>query len=241
MIRIAICEDDSFFLKKEKAFIENYIKEKSDDYEIATFVSGKDLMSHYKDIYDVIFLDVAMEEIDGIAIAKWIRQQKSKVYIVFITAYAEYSIEGYKVEAHRFLLKNSENMQENLKECLDSIWDKLQKTESKVTLPVQGGDLVIDASKIVFAESKVHKVTIHVKEQSGKLQEYYMYDRLDNVQEVLRTYGFSRIHQSYLINTGYLVSVSRYKAELSVGIELGISKKYYKEIEEQYIRMRGEF
>lgn len=241
MIRIAICEDDSFFLKKEKDLIENYIEKKCNDYQIETYVSGKELMACYKDSYDVIFLDVAMEEMDGLAIAKWMREQKSKAYIVFITAYAEYSIEGYKVNAHRFLLKNSDNIQENLSECLDSIWDKLQKKKEKVLLPVLGGDLHVDASKIVYAESKVHRVTFHVKERTGKLQEYYMYDRLDHVQEMLMPYGFSRIHQSYLINNDYLVSVCRYKAELSVGTTLGISKKYYKEIEDQYIRMRGEF
>ena len=67
-----------------------------------------------------------------------------------------------------------------------------------------------------------------------------MYDRLDNVQENLKKYGFLRIHQSYLINSEYLRKVSRYKAELTQEIILPISKKYFNNIEEFYIRMRGE-
>lgn len=241
MIRIAICEDDSFYLEREKKMIESYLKEKKEKYELSVFSSGVELTNDYRIDYDIIFLDISMEKMDGLDTARWLRGQESKAFIIFLTAYAEYSIEGYKVDAHRYLLKDDEKIELALSECMDSLLEKLHKNDIRVELEVQGGILSIAPVKILYAESKVHRVTIYVLESTGEIAEYYMYNRLDYVQEILEKYGFRRIHQSYLINTGYLKSVCRYKAELTHGICLGISKKYYKEIEDYYIRMRGEF
>lgn len=241
MIRIAICEDDLFYMEKERNLIEDYFKTRNLCCKVTTFESGIELTKDFREDYDVIFLDVAMEDMDGLEAARWLRDNDTKAFIVFLSGYPEYSLEGYKVEAHRFLLKNDENLESSLAECLDSAIEKMQRDEKKIELAVQGGTLSIAPSKIVYAESKVHKVIIHVLEASGKMREYYMYDRLDCVQEELAHLGFMRIHQSYLINKDYLTNVYRYKAELVQGIMLGISKKYYKDAEDYYVRKRGEF
>ena len=93
-----------------------------------------------------------MEEMDGLEAARWLRENGSKACIVFLTGYPEYSIEGYKVDAHRYLLKNAENIKEALNECLSSALEKMQKDEKKIDLDVQGGILSIAPSKIVYAE-----------------------------------------------------------------------------------------
>lgn len=241
MVKIAICEDDIFYMKKAKQLVEDFFKERELRFSLITFQSGIELTKNFRENYDIIFLDISMEEMDGLEAAMWLRENGSKACIIFLTGYPEYSLEGYKVDAHRYLLKNAENIKEALYECLSSALEKMQKAEKKIDLDVQGGILSIAPSKIVYAESKVHRVTIHVLENSGDIQEYYMYDRLDHVQEQLAHLGFMRIHQSYLINREYLKTVCRYKAELIAGISLGISKKYYKDLEDYYIRMRGEF
>ena len=123
---------------------------------------------------------------------------------------------------------------------MDSVVAKIQMEESKIEIKIKDGILSIAPSKIIYAESNVHKVTLYVIEQSGDIREYYTYDRLDNIQEKLERYGFMRIHQSYSINGEHLRKVARYKAELIEGVELPISKKYFNDIEEFYIRMRGE-
>ena len=240
MIRVAVCENDSFYIEKETKLIESYLNKKGVEYVISTYLTSIELISAYTDELDLIFLDVAMDNMDGIEAAKRLRGMGSKALIVFLSAYSEYSLEGYKVNAHRFLLKNDANLEESLCECIDSAIDRISIRNKRVELEVQGGTLSIVPSKIVFAESKAHKVTIHVLESSGDIREYYRYDRLDNIQDILGKFGFMRIHQSYLINGEYLRDVCRYKAEMGNDISLPISKKYYNEVEEYYIRMRGE-
>lgn len=240
MVRVAVCDDDSFYLENEKKLIESYLNTKDVKHEIVIFKSSIELTKAYANNFDIIFLDISMEHINGIEVAKLLRDKGVKSHIVFVTAYAEYLPEGYKVDAHRYLLKNDDKFDESFSECMESVIAKIQMEEIRIGLEVKGGVLTVAPSKILYAESNVHRVTIYVLDGSGTTREYYMYDRLDNVQEKLERYGFLRIHQSYLINGDHLRNVIRYKAELISGIELPISKKYFNDIEEFYIRMRGE-
>ena len=240
MVRVAVCDDDSFYLENEKKLIESYLNSKKVKHEIVDFKSSIELTKAYANNFDIIFLDISMEHINGIEVAKLLRDKGAKSHIVFVTAYAEYLPEGYKVDAHRYLLKNDTNFEESFKECMDSLINKIQVEDTKIEFDVQGGLLSVAPTKIIYAESKAHRVTVYVLEHAGDLKEYYMYDKLDNIQEKLEKFGFIRIHQSYLINRIYLRNVCRYRAELSKGVSLPISKKYYNEVEEYYIRVRGE-
>ena len=240
MIKVAICEDDLFYIEKVKMLVESYLHKCEINSEIVTFTSSEELVKTYANSFDIIFLDIELPGMSGIEAAKWLRDKGTKSYIVFISAYTEYLSEGYKVEAHRFLLKNDDNFDESFSECMESVIAKIRMEETKIDIDVKGGGLTVAPSKILYAESNVHRVTIYVTEEAGTIREYYTYDRLDNIQDKLERYGFIRIHQSYLINGVHLRKVLRYKAELIESIELPISKKYYNDIEEFYIRMRGE-
>ena len=240
MIKVAICENDLFYIEKEKKLIESYLHKHKIRNEIVTFSSSEELVKMYTNGFDIIFLDVELSGMSGIEAAKWLRDKGAKSYIIFISAYTEYLPEGYKVEAHRYLLKHDEKFDESFSECMESVIAKIQMEETKISIDVKGGKLTVAPTKILYAESNVHRVTIHILEQSGAIREYYTYDRLDNVQDTLEKYGFMRIHQSYLINGEHLRKVYRYKAELIKGIELPISKKYFSDIEAFYIRRRGE-
>ena len=56
---------------------------------------------------------------------KKIREYSSEIYIVFVTAYINYSLEGYKVDAIRYLLKNNTNLEASISECMDAILHKM--------------------------------------------------------------------------------------------------------------------
>ncbi len=240
MIKVAICESDLSFLEKEKKLIESYLHGYEINSEIETFTSSEELIKTNANRFDMIFLDVELTGMSGIDAAKWLREKGTKSHIIFISASSEYLSEGYKVEAHRYLLKNDEKFGESFSECMESVIAKLQMEDSKISIDVKGGELTVAPMKILYAESNVHRVTLYILNQAGTLDEYYTYDRLDNVQNKLERYGFLRIHQSYLINGEHLKKVLRYKAELVNGIELPISKKYFRNTENFYIRMRGD-
>ena len=100
-MRIAVCDDDETAVSFLRELIETYPKQKlcADGYS-----SGEDLLRSGH-VYDLIFLDIHMKYQDGMTTAKRIREVDADAQIVFITALAQYAIEGYKVNALDFILK----------------------------------------------------------------------------------------------------------------------------------------
>ncbi len=240
MFRIAICDDEAYFRTQEKKLIEQYMKNRGWECRIDLYASGKELLDR-ADVdlpYDVIFLDISMEEMDGLQTAARIRGLSETVCIVFVTAYITYALEGYKVGAVRYLLKEEGSLKNALQECLDTITDRLHKEEAVCEFEFQSGKKRIPTDAVLYVESRLHKVLFFVMEDSVK--EYSRYDRLDEVEKKLRQYGFCRVHQSFLVNMKYAKSVERYNIVLKNGTEVSISKKYYKDVEREYIRRQGE-
>lgn len=135
MFRVAICDDEKDFLFQEKELISNYMQASGYQCEIELFTSGTQLMEKGSDVgrYDIIFLDVNMENLDGIETAKQIRTYTTKPYIVFLTAFVSYALEGYKVDAIRYLLKDDKMLEKELEECIDTIVSKMNYVENKHT------------------------------------------------------------------------------------------------------------
>lgn len=240
MFHIAICDDEAYFRNQEKKLIEQYMGKRGYECLIDLYASGKKLLERTDtDMpYDVIFLDISMEEMDGIQTAERIRKLSNKVYIVFVTAYITYALEGYKVGAARYLLKEEAGLENALKECLDTITEHMKEEEAVCEFEFQNGRKRIPMDAVLYVESRLHRVIYFVMENG--IKEYSRYDRLDEVEKELRQYGFFRVHQSFLVNMKYAKDVERYKVSLENGTEVSISKKYYKAVEKEYIRRQGE-
>lgn len=240
MLQIAICDDEPIFLNKIRRILSVYLEQKGIDYNIGCYESGKQLIEMAKSNveYSIIFLDVSMDEMDGLETARIIRTISDKVYIVFITAFITYAMEGYKVNAIRFLLKEDSNLENSIKECIDVVLDKLLYNESWIEIPFHQGKMTLSIDRILYVESRLHKLIFFVLNEGVK--EYYIYEKLDKIQMLLQERGFYRVHQSYLVNMKYVRTIERYKIVLNEGTQISISKRYYKNTEREYMRLKGE-
>ena len=195
--------------------------------EINEFASGREFISLGINMtkYDIVFLDINMDEIDGIETAQEIRKVSNDIFIVFVTAFISYAVEGYSVNAIRYILKNNENFAELIFECIDAISKKMNYSVKKKEL-------------LLYIESKLHKLNFHIMED--RLNTYSLYGKLDEFEKELEDKAFLRIHQSYLINMKHIVSIYRYEAVLNNGIKLKISKDRYKFVKEKFVSYKGE-
>jgi len=127
MLRIAICDDESYFAEELKELLSGYMMEKGLVFEIDTYNSGEELVGLGIKViqYKVVFLDINMEKVDGITAAEKIRRISKEVFIVFVTAYMDYSLEGYRLDVVRYLLKGDANFRATVNECMDAIINKL--------------------------------------------------------------------------------------------------------------------
>ena len=248
MFRVAVCDDEEYFRLLEKELIEKYMEERAYDCAVEVYSSGEELLrgmetegspAEQSIPYDIIFLDVSMDEMDGMETARRIRLMNGEVDIVFVSAYITYALDGYKVNAIRYLLKEGAGLRSALKECLDTIIFRMGQRGIVYEINVLNGKKSVSADCILYVESRLHKVTFFVME-GGIVKEYCKYGKLDSVQEELNRHGFFRVHQSYLVNMKYVRNVERYEASLETGLKISISKKYYKDVEREYIKRQGE-
>lgn len=240
MFKIAICDDEAYFRTRLKEAITDYMVRNELSFNINMFSSGKDFINLGIETlqYSIIFLDINMDEMDGITVAKKIRRINNEVFIVFITAYINYTLEGYKVDAIRYILKDNKNFQNSLDECITAIIDRLNYKVIRKEFKFNEGVRDIPLDKILYIESRLHKLKFHVIE--SRLKKYTIYETLNQVEKELEGNNFVRIHQSYLVNLRYVKSISSYKAILTNGVELGIPKARYKEVKNAFIIYQGE-
>ena len=188
--------------------------------------------------YDIIFLDINMDEIDGIVTAQKIREYSSEVYIVFVTAYINYSLEGYKVDAARYLLKKNTNFDDSIYECMDTILHKMNYVVLKKIFKFNECEKDVPVERILYIESKLHKLEFHIME--NKLNIYTLYGTLNELEKEMNDFSFLRIHQSFLVNLKHIKSVAGYKVLLSNNQELVIPKARYKDVKNAFVAYKGE-
>lgn len=240
MFRIAICDDERQFRKRIHDILIEYMNENDILYEIDEFESGKDFISLGINLakYDIVFLDVNMDELDGMETAQKIRKVSNDVFIVFVTAFITCAPQGYSVGAIRYILKNNVNFQELIFECMDAISLNMNYVAQKKKFNFNEGAKVVALERLLYIESRLHKLEFYIMED--KLKKYSIYGKLDELEKELQGNDFIRIHQSYLVNMKHIEKVSRYEALLNNGIKLEIQKARYKFVEETFVSYKGE-
>ena len=234
MIRIAICDEEERFCQELKGYILNYMMQNGASCHIDTYNQGECFAALGIEIaqYTVVFLDIKMSRVDGFAVARKIRKISKEIFIVFVTADDNYALEGYKVDAVRYILKGAQNLQDEMDECMNAIIEKLRYRIVKRQFEFSEGTKEISLDRLLYIESRLHKLEFHVVEDGMKI--YTMYEILNKVANELENDNFIRIHQSYLVNLKYIKVVQRYKAILDNGVELVIPKARYTMVKDKF-------
>ncbi len=239
MLNIAICDDELFFCHKIETILISYLNLCGIDYSIDVFQSGKEfsLLGIEMLKYDIVFLDINMNQMNGIETAQIIRKYSKDVYIVFVTAYIDYTLEGYKVDAVRYILKNNNTLNSAVIECMDAICEKMNHSVSLMEFEFRECRLKISPEHILYIESNLHMLTFYVMEDT--INKYTMYKKLDEIELELRESGFLRTHQSYLVNCIHVKKLVRYTVIMDNGAELSVPKIRYKDVRESIAEYKG--
>lgn len=244
MIKIAIIDDEMRLAKKLEGIVSNYMNEEKHLFHIDTFTSGEEFIKLGIKMaeYQIVCLDVRMNGMNGMEVARKIRECDQDVHIIFVTAYMDFSIEGYKVGAIRFILKDDPVFEVSMHEALKEACKKIAGVPESLFFSFKEGSMMIPVDKIVYVESKAHNAVFNVREDSSNVyKKYSIRNRLVDVEEKLGQYGFIRVHKSYLVNCKYIDSMTNYKAYLSDQKVLSIPKNKYREIKNKYIIYKSKF
>lgn len=241
MLRIAICDDDLKFTSS----LENLIIQESHRLgirvETDVFSDGKTLLQSLQlgDHYSLIFIDIEMEQVDGITTARHIRKTDRSVLLIYISGYDKYLKELFEVEAFRFLSKPLDQKQftryfeescQRIGETTDAFYQfTFNKEIRKVSL-----------KDIVYFESRNRIVNIFFKDGNDE----YFYGKLNDVEKELSTSRqyFLRIHQSFLVNYDYIKKINFSTVTISFmekEVELKISEDRQKSVRQRLCKIAG--
>lgn len=229
-MKIAICDDR----KGDRDALRVLLEACGQDFEIREYESGESLCRDMEYIREcrIIFLDINMEGIDGLETARQIKAEYPQTYIILVTAYMNYALDGYKVKASRFLLKD--DLEQTLQECMDDILNEIRKEERVIEFNFVEGNVPIRVDSIIYIETSRHKNVFYTQNQT-----FSIYRKMDELEGDLREMGFVRIHQSFLINMKYIEKISSYVMTLTTGKQISVPKSRYPDVRRQYTLFKG--
>lgn len=241
LLKIAICDDESIFSEKISMVVKNYLNRKEIDVQIDCYDSGVAFveLKEDMDLYDIVFMDINMEQMDGIKASKIFRTFCPDTYLVFVTAFIKYTLEGYKVEAIRYILKEYDRMEADITEAMDTILEKIREKNEKAVYNFIGiGETEIALNEVMYVDSHLHRLTFHMSPKENK-SIYKMYAKMNDIIKDFHSDYVVRIHQSFLANMKYVANIKRYEATLIDDTVIPISKRYYKTVQEMFLKQKG--
>lgn len=204
MVRIAIVEDEKVYREQLTQYLKRYEEESGEHFRIQVFEDGEDLLEGYQPEWDLIFMDIRMQFMDGMTAARKLREYDSAALLIFITTMAQYAIKGYEVDAMDFVLKPVQYPQFCMK--LRKALNRIRQMEARtfLMLPIGEHRERVCTDDILYIESRNHDLQFITREKT-----YEMRGAMADMEKKLEGCQFARCGQSYLVNVKQVTAVEK--------------------------------
>ena len=177
--------------------------------------------------WDILLLDIEMNAMDGVTMAKKVRAQNEAVQIVFITGYSDYIAEGYEVAALHYLMKPVSRGK--LFAVLDRALEKRRQEDRCLNLEATGEMVRIPFYEIRYLDVRQNYVTVHAK------KDYTVKRTLGEFEKALDD-RFCRVGRSMIVNLRFIRRVTRADVTLSDGSVLPLPRGAYEPLNRAIIQ-----
>lgn len=235
-IRIACCDDEKQQLELYKTMFTNIEMRQDIKLNVEYFLSGNFMLERFqseKNPFDLVYLDMDMDEKSGLDLAKEIRQNyHSDCLILFLTNYPKYMQNSFDVRAFQYMIKPVQF--DEFEKKFNAARKYLEKDDkNRVVLKIDEDNVVFFTNEIYFFE----------KEKSSKQFLVYLEDKcvvakgvLSAIENQLLEQHFMRTHRSYLVNMKHIRRIQKNDLVLSNGNLVPISRRKEKELKQQFMR-----
>lgn len=225
MMQIAVCDDEEIVREQ----IKELIIEQKKDCQVVQFVSGEELLAAHES-FDLIFLDIQLDGMTGIEVAREFRNRGDEVFLIFVTGAKEYIFDAFDVSAFQYLLKPIS--EKRFSEIFARAKRELEKKKhvEPLIFKIGGRHVRVKREQILYAESKGRKAGIHTKQE-----ELEIYADMKSLEGQLGE-AFACCHKGLLVNMGYIQEYDRDKILLTNGQELYLSRRKSGEFVKKYLQ-----
>lgn len=234
MLTIAVCDDESAIRRQLKKYLAAYSEASGTALRIDEFPDGSALLAADFTRYDLMILDVQMGETNGIETARAIRRAGCDATIIFFTNYVHYAIEGYEVQAYRFLLKPL--TYEQFTEVVGRALTELQERSSAaLSVRLRDGATRVPVRDILYAETERGHVILRLKGGQSLVSPSTMKE----TEEALSG-RFFRCHSAYLVSFEAVQTIGAQDVIMEDGTRIPVSKHRRKALREALALLWGE-
>lgn len=236
-MKIAVVDDSVEDLSAEKNYFAEYISNHhpalTADLEISGFQSSVAFLKIFSPgKFDLIALDIIMDDTDGIRLAKIIREEDKDCHIIFITNSTEFLIDGYSVFAAGYFLKPIHEHPEEFKNAFEFIVSKTEKNPELPVTVIRNMDLSVPYKDICFVDiNEKHKVRITMPDR--ELVTTMNYSRCRDI--LLNDKRFLECHYRIIVNMDYVQSMKDEDFILTNGAKIPISQRRRRESKLAYM------
>lgn len=236
-LKAIIIEDEPL----ARELIKNFLSSENDIELIGEFDNGFSGLKAINELKpDIVFLDVQMPKLTGIELLELLDEYPK---IIFTTAYDEFAIKAFELNAVDYLLKPFSK--ERFKQALSKVGTKtsnnieqlknhvLKSTSiNKIVVKSTNNVVVISINDIIYFESEDDYVMIYTR--TGK---HLKHITMKVLEEQLDASKFVRIHRSFIINVDELIKIEKfgkdnYQVILNGNIKLSVSRLRYQELKQ---------
>lgn len=234
-MRILVCDDNQVFAENLAARIQQQASRLVKRVKVDYVIDPVQLDDYPLEHFDIAFLDIDMKPVNGLEIARRLHSLRKDMILIFVTNYVEYSIEGYEVQAFRYLLKSELDLK--LERYVEQAIAVCQKARDTVRIYCEGEDIDLKPEQIMYAEISQKKVILHLVHAIRQTLTANI--TLSALEDTLEDSGFIRVHKAFLVNMAYIKSLQSNCLYLTDDTRLPVSTHSASKIRKTYVQWKG--
>ena len=228
-LKIAVCDDDRRDCIEIINQTKKVLQEEKIFHSITAYDNAKALLADIQKgvVFQILLLDVVMDEMDGMELARELRKMRNNAAIIFISVNSEKALSGYEVSAARYLGKPLE--EEKLREAL-LYCSRNQQEKKEILLPTAQGKCRISVADIQYAEAYERGTRVVLKSEAIECRL-----KFSEMEAMLPKPTFLLCHRAYIVNLSCVKYIRNYEFELKSGQIIPIGKGRYGEIQKKFV------
>lgn len=227
---VALCEDENIVSEEQELICREILNKLNIQYSISIFNNSNDFLKAFLEgaKFNLVLLDIIMDGINGMELAKKVREKDNNVSIAFITSSPDYVFQGYDVNALHYLMKPVNGLA--IGKLIASDYKKRTENDYFV-FESSAGTYQADLKDVIYLETKGRKVFVKLKSD-----EIYYVGKIAELLNLLPDNRFFRCHQSFAINISNIRELTRYTAIAVDGTKIPISRSFTKDVQRVFIQ-----
>ncbi|WP_024613678.1 LytTR family DNA-binding domain-containing protein [Clostridium sp. Ade.TY] len=227
MINIALCDDDIEFLSNFETILTDIFLKYNE--EVSIYKENDSLMflqNYKKNLFDLIFLDICMPNIDGLELAKKIRKFDSNIKLVFVSSFENCVYRSLEVKPFRFIRKPKLNSE--ISNVINDFLEEKNLNDENISFKLSKNHFIkLNKNEILYFNVEDRKIYIHTLDDIYTINSCKFTDLVKEFEKK----SFLEVHRGILVNTYHIKEYSKNLIKLSNNETIQVSRYKVAQVE----------